>query len=93
MSLSSSRIVDHSEVLEGLLDGSSFVDRASLPVVARFTSSHGYATKLLAVGDPRTLRDEAMLANDPLLNFLIGGLVMLGVGHLRAYSSDQGSSS
>ena len=82
MNLSLSRIVDHSEVLEGLFDGGSFIDRASLPVVTRFTSDHGYAIKLLAVGNPKTLRDEAVLAGDPLLNFLIGGFVVLGVGHL-----------
>jgi hypothetical protein len=70
--------------MEGLFDGGSFIHGAHLPIVPRFTRSGLYAIKLLAVGDPKTLRDEAVFARDPLLNLLIGGSVMLGVGHLWA---------
>ena len=86
------RIIEHSEVPKGCFDAEAFVDRTLLPFVARFTSSDRYAKQLPAVGDPKALRDEAMLACNPLLNLLIGGSVMLRVGHGRSSGKDHSSS-
>ena len=80
-------IVEHSEVPKGCFDAEALVDRTLLPIVARFTSSDRYAKQLLAVGDPKTPWDEAMLACNPLLNLLIGGSVMLGVGHEKDHGN------
>jgi len=72
---------EHSEASEGFFNGVTFGDWTPLLVKGWLCRGGSHAKQFFTVSNPRTLRNEAVLANNPLLDFLIGSGVMLRVAH------------
>jgi hypothetical protein len=81
------RLLEQPEMTECLLDYREFFRRTRIR--RGFVSGRSEAEQLFAVCDPRAFGHEAVLAQNPLLDFLIGGaltdgLVLTGVIARRA---------